>query len=55
MDISSLFLPSSILKNFTITSSIELCDIKTRVVFIEVYLVENNIFPDGYNSMGYES
>jgi len=55
MDISSLFLPASILKYFTITSCIELCDIKTKEVFIEVHLEENNVLPDGYNSMDYES
>lgn len=55
MDISSLFLPSDMLNHFTITSSIELCDIKTKEVFIEVHLEENNILPDGYNSIDYES
>jgi len=55
MDVSSLFLPKDLLKHFTVTTVVELCDIKTKEDIIEIHLAENNILPGGYNSSNYES
>ena len=55
MDLSSLFLPSDLLKHFSTIEVLELCDIKTKESIIEIHLDENNILPDGYITSDYES
>ena len=48
-------LPSDLLAHFKITQVEELCDIKTKTVFISVELEEENILPKGYERSKYES
>ena len=48
-------LPSDLLAHFKITQVEELCDIKTKTVFISVELEEQNILPKGYERSKYES
>ena len=55
MDISSLFLPTDLLKHFTTIEVFELCDIKTKEDIIEIHLEEKNVLPQGYVSSQYES
>ena len=55
MDISHLFLPKDLLQHFRTVQVLDLCDIKTKESFIEIYLEEKNNLPESYNSSEYES
>jgi len=48
-------LPGELVDNFTITSVVNLGDVKTKQEFIEVLLEEKNVLPAGYNVADYES
>jgi hypothetical protein len=48
-------LPSELLNYFRTTEVLELCNIKTKEVFIEVKLEENNQLPNFYFPSDYES
>ena len=48
-------LPSELVEYFEITEILELGDVKTRSMFIEVKLKEKNTLPCGYDMNAYES
>ena len=55
MDFYDNFLPVGLLAHFTITSFLELGDIKDKKMFFEIHLEENNEIIGNYNSTLYES
>ena len=55
MNIYDNFLPAGLLAHFTITSFLELGDIKDKKIFFEIHLEENNEIIGNYNSTLYES
>jgi len=55
MDISNNFLPAGLLAHFTITTFLELGDVKDKTIFFEIHLEENNEILGNYNSALYES
>ena len=55
MDIFDSFLPAGLLVHFTITTVLELCDVKEKIIFFEIHLEENNEILRVYNSALYES
>lgn len=48
-------LPIELIEHFSIIKIQDLCDLKTKTVFINVELEEKNNLPSGYNSSMYES
>ena len=55
MDISNNFLPAGLLAHFTITTFLELGDVKDKTIFFEIHLEEKNEILGNYNSALYES
>ena len=55
MDISDSFVPAGLLAHFTITTLMELGDVKEKVMFFEIHLEENNEILGDYDSALYES
>ena len=55
MDIYDTFLPAGLLAHFTITTLLELGDVKDKTMFFEIHLEENNEILGVYNSALYES
>jgi transposase len=54
-EIIEYFLPSELLKHFTIMSVLEKEDPQTKEINIEIELEELNQIPSGYSSQDYES
>ncbi len=55
MDIYDNFLAAGLLAHFTITSFLELGDVRDKKMFFEIYLEENNEILGDYNNSLYES
>jgi hypothetical protein len=55
LDLISYVLPSELLAYFNIVEVKELCDLKTKAIFLSVDLEEQNRLPNGYESSKYES
>jgi hypothetical protein len=53
--LSSLYLPEGLLSFFEVTYFCEFCKIDTKERGILIHLVEQNILPDGYSAVDYES
>lgn len=47
--------PKGLLEHYTITDYKELCDVRLKTMFYEVYLEENNIILGDYDQSLYES
>lgn len=55
-ELISHFLPKNLLLHFSITDLVELCDVKSRQSYFEIYLEENNeIMVAGIDASLYES
>lgn len=55
-ELISHFLPKNLLLHFSITNLVELCEIKSRQSYFEIYLEENNeILTEGIDACLYES
>jgi hypothetical protein len=48
-------LPSELLEHFEVTMLVELGDISTREMILEIHLEESNTLPGGYLGVDYES
>lgn len=55
LDLISYVLPSELLVYFNIVEVKELCDLKTKTIFLSVDMEEQNRLPNGYESSKYES
>lgn len=55
LDLISYVLPSELLVYFNIVEVKELCDLKTKTIFLSVDMEEQNRLPSGYESSKYES
>ena len=55
LDLISYVLPTELLTYFKVVEVKELCDIKTKSIFLSVELEEQNRLPKGYESSKYES
>jgi hypothetical protein len=55
-ELVSHFLPKNLLLHFSITNLVELCEVKSRRPYFEIYLEENNeILVEGIEASLYES
>lgn len=54
-DILSHFLPEALLNHFNITEIVDLGEVDTKKMIIEIHLEEKNQLPDGYLQSEYES
>ena len=53
--IISHFLPKDLLEHFSITGLLELCEVKSKQVYFEIYLEENNKILQDVDATDYES
>ncbi len=49
------FLPKDLLEHFSITGLLELCEVKSKQVYFEIYLEENNKILQDVDATDYES